>query len=127
MNRELLSDAQAERCRSRIIALTKDLPGATCVEYDNHLSLEVRGKRFGWFLDDHHGDGRIAVHCKSPRGGQEKLIASDPECFHMPKHVGRHGWIGLWLDIPKTDWTKIRSVLVGAYTMTAPKSLLQDG
>ena len=28
------------------------------------MSLQVRKKSFGWFLVDHHGDGRVAINCK---------------------------------------------------------------
>ena len=47
-----------ERRRRRVISLVESLPEASAVVAgETHLSLEVRGKRFGYFLDDHHGDG----------------------------------------------------------------------
>jgi hypothetical protein len=49
----------AER-REHVIALVKCLPETTVtLAGDRHLSFEVRRKRFGWFLDDHHGDGSL--------------------------------------------------------------------
>jgi hypothetical protein len=44
-----------ERRRRRVISLVESLPEASAVVTgETHLSLEVRGKRFGYFLDDHH-------------------------------------------------------------------------
>jgi hypothetical protein len=58
----------AANCRKRVIALVETLPGAQAVPAgDRHLSLEVRGKRFGWFLDDHRGDGQLALNLKAAR------------------------------------------------------------
>jgi len=59
----------AER-RARVVAIVEGLPEADVVAAGNHLSIEVRQKRFGWYLGDHHGDGRLAINCKAPRGGE---------------------------------------------------------
>ena len=42
----------------------------------------------------------------------------------MPKYMGPRGWIGLWLDLAKVDWEGAEVILVDAYRMTAPKSLV---
>ena len=31
-----------------------------------------------------------------------------PEHFHVPKYMGKKGWVGLWLDLPKLDWAALR-------------------
>ena len=47
----------AAQIRKQVIALVEALPEAEVKESGGqHLSLEVRGKRFGWYLHDHHGD-----------------------------------------------------------------------
>jgi hypothetical protein len=115
----------AER-RSRVVAIVERLPEAGAVAYDNHLSLEVRQKRFGWYLDDHHGDGRLAINCKAPRGIAQQLAKSAPDRFHIPKHVGQLGWVGLWLDRPQIDWTEVEAILVGAYRLTASRKLIAE-
>lgn len=110
--------------RARVVALVEALPEASAIVCGGtHLSLEVRGKRFGWYLDDHHGDGRLALNCKAKRGTNQSLVAAAPERFHVPKYVGHHGWVGLWLDFPDIDWSEVESILVAAYCMTAPKQL----
>ena len=58
----------------------------------------VRGKGFCNFLDDHHGDGRVAVWVAAPEGQQEALIAADPEVYFRPPYVGHRGWVGIQLD-----------------------------
>ncbi len=108
----------------RVIAFIETLPEALAKEYGQHLSLEVRGKRFGWYMDDHHGDGRLALACRAPAGESQALVARAPELFHIPKYVGQHGWIGIWLDLPQLDWAEVEGVLVDAYLLTAPKKLV---
>jgi hypothetical protein len=53
------------RERKRVIQTVERLPEGSAVAHGAHLSLEVRGRRFGWFLDNHHGDGRVALNCKA--------------------------------------------------------------
>jgi hypothetical protein len=114
----------ATQCRSKVVALLNSLPEARAVPADDrHLSLEVRGRRFGWFLHDHHGDGRIALNVKAPRGAGQRLAAQTPSRFHVPKYVGHHGWVGVWLDSPAPDWDEIKELLQEAYRLTAPKQL----
>jgi hypothetical protein len=115
----------AER-RARVVAIVESLPGARVVASGKHLSLEVRQKRFGWYLDDHHGDGRLAINCKAPRGVAQQLTKNAPDRFHIPKFVGRLGWVGLWLDTPQIDWTEVEAILVGAYRLTAPRKLVAE-
>jgi len=115
----------AER-RARVIIIAEGFPEADTVATGNHLSLEVRQKRFGWYLDDHHGDGRLAINCKAPRGGSQQLAKHAPDRFHIPNYVGHLGWVGLWLDTPQVDWAEVEALLVGAYRLTASKKLIAE-
>jgi hypothetical protein len=115
----------AER-RARVIAIVEGLPEASVVAAGNHLSLEVRQKRFGWYLDDHHGDGRLAINCKAPRGVAEHLANHAPDRFHIPKYVSHLGWVGLWLDTPQVDWAEVEAILVGAYRLSALRKLIAE-
>ncbi|HWO01355.1 MAG TPA: MmcQ/YjbR family DNA-binding protein [Blastocatellia bacterium] len=119
------SKSVVARRRSRIVALVESLPEATTSECGNqHLSLEVRGKRFGYYLDNHHSDGRVAINCKAEPGGNQTLAQFAPERFHIPAYVGPRGWIGLWIDLPTIDWDEVESIIVDAYRLTAPKRLV---
>jgi len=119
-----LSEQSAVERRKRVVTLVKSLPEATATAAgERHLSLEVRGKRFGWFLEDHHGDGRLALNLKAANGVSRALVAKAPARFHVPKHIGHHGWIGVWLDFPDPDWNEIKKLLEDAYLLAAPKRL----
>jgi len=116
----------ADERRARVVAIVEGLPEGGVVAAGNHLSLEVRQKRFSWFLDNHHGDGRLAINCKAPRGVAQQLAKHAPDRFHIPKYVSHLGWVGLWLDTPQIDWTEVEAILLGAYRLTAPKKLITE-
>ena len=117
---------RAEAARRRVRAVCAELPEVDLRpggEDDRHLALLVRGKTFGYFLDDHHGDGRLALTFKVPQGEQAALIASDPERFFVPAYLGPRGWVGLRLDTGKVDWAEAREFLIESYCLQAPKRL----
>lgn len=119
MNPTRATNATAAHCRQQVTTLVASLPGARLAPMgEGHLSLEVRGRRFGWFLADHHGDGRVALNLKAPRGARERLMAYAPRTFHIPKYLGRHGWIGIWLDTPAPDWAEIGELIHNASELT---------
>jgi hypothetical protein len=112
--------------RARVLRILELLPDAAAVAHGTHLSLEVRKKRFGYFLDDHHGDGRIALNCKSSPDMRDLLQETVPGQFHVPKYVGNKGWIGLWLDGGHVDWAPVELALREAYLLVAPKTLARQ-
>jgi hypothetical protein len=114
-----------DRRRRQVVSLVESLPDASAVPAgDRHLSLQVRGKRFGYFLDDHHGDGRVALNCKTAPGVNETLAHAAAERFFIPKYVGARGWLGLWLDLPEIDWEEVEGVITEAYCLVAPQTLV---
>jgi len=119
-----LTKSEAAKRRVRVVALVMELPEGTVQEHGRHLSLEVRGKRFAWYLEDHHDDRRLALNCKAPRGASQSLANADSEKFHIPKYLGHHGWLGVWLDLPAIDWSEVADLLADAYRMTAPRTLV---
>jgi hypothetical protein len=112
--------------RERVVAIVRALPEGAVVPHDEHLSLEVRKKRFGWFLEDHHDDGRLALHCRATAALRTELEASAPSMLHVPKYTGHRGWIGLWLDVPGVAWSAVERVLTEAWRATAPKALAKQ-
>jgi hypothetical protein len=115
------------KCASaRVLRMLERLPEAAAVRSGRHLSLEVRKKRFGYFLDDHHGDGRVAINCKSTPELSETLAEIAPSSFHVPKYLGSRGWIGLWLDVPDVRWQVIELALREAYALSAPRTVGKD-
>ena len=93
---------------------------------DVHLRLEVRDKKFGWYMENHHGDGRLAINCKALPGVSNAMVEVDSSVYHIPKYVGKKGWVGIWVDEPNVNWDQVRDLLADAYEMTAPKALLKN-
>jgi hypothetical protein len=113
-----------ERQRKRVEKIVSSLPEAEAKPVGRHLSLEVRSKRFGWFLVDHRGDGRVSINCKGSAEMHDILQQLAPAHFHVPKY-GTKAWVGLWLDGPRLDWHAVELALTSAYEKTAPKMLLR--
>jgi predicted DNA-binding protein (MmcQ/YjbR family) len=113
--------------RERLMKLCTSLPEAE-VETGGgqHLGFTVRKRRFAWFLDDHHGDGRLALNCKGAPGESSRLAVEHPERFFVPAYLGSRGWIGLWLDDPEPDWDEVERLVVEAYRLVAPKRLVAE-
>lgn len=91
-------------------------------------TFRVRGKMFAMFLDNHHGDGRVAMWCKAPPDVQGILVSADAQRFFVPPYVGHKGWIGVRLDVT-VDWDEVADIVEDGYRMAAPKRLcvLLDG
>jgi hypothetical protein len=96
-----VDDLQARR--DRLVRLCRTLPEATVTTHDRHLGFQVRGRTFAWFVDDEHGDGRVAVLCKAPPGENRGLVASDPHRFYLPRYVGSRGWVAIWSASPPAE------------------------
>ena len=112
------------RRRESLISLCRSLPAAEVEAAGaQHLAFKVRKRIFGYYLYDHHGDGRIALCCKAPPGEQARLVEANPARYFVPSYVGSKGWVGLRLDLAKIDWQAVRDLLVAAFFMTAPKAL----
>jgi hypothetical protein len=108
--------------RARIVRIGEVLPDVV-VDGKQHLSFTVRGKRFAWCLDDHHGDGRVALHCKAAPGTNSALVEVHPDRYHIPAYLGSKGWVGLWLDLAEVDWDEVSELLRDAYRLVAPRGL----
>jgi hypothetical protein len=88
-------------------------------------SFHVRGKMFLTFVDNHHGDGRVAVWCKSTLPDQRSLVASDPDRFFVPPYVGVGGWVGVRVDGAKMDWIGLSILVEEGWTAVAPPRILR--
>ena len=99
----------------RLVRLTKiclALPEVDRWYNGQHASFSVRKKSFVWFLNDHHGDGIVAV--------TGKVLPADNKA-----HVGAKGWVGLRLDAGKVDWNEVSELVRGSYQLIAPKRLAE--
>ena len=116
--------AEVEGTRERVVRLCGQLP-ETEVEQagTQHLAFKVNKKILGYYLNDHHGDGKVAVWCKAPPGEQSRLVEEDPGVYFVPAYVGPKGWLGIRLDTSQVDWARVKEHLLVAWFLTAPASL----
>lgn len=66
------------------------------------------------FVDNHHGDGRLAVWCYAAPGMQSMLVESNADVYFVPPYVGPAGWVGVRLD-RDADWSEIAAVIEQAF------------
>jgi hypothetical protein len=72
------------------------------------------------FVDDHHGDGRLAVWCKSTHEEQRRLVASNPARFFVPPYVVVKGWVGVLVHPRDADWIELSILVEEAWASVAP-------
>lgn len=110
--------------RQRVIDIVESFPGASAVPVAGvHLSLEIRGKRFGWFMENHHGNQRIEVNCKGFPGVGEAMFKTNDVVYYIPKMAKNRGWsVGFWLDVPGINWDQVRDLLHDAYLIVGSKA-----
>lgn len=94
--------------------------------HGSHAAFLVRKKKFAYFLNNHHGDGIVAVTCKVLPGDNKALVDAQPARFYVPAYVGPRGWVALRLDVGKIDWDEVRQLLVCSYQLMAPKKLAES-
>lgn len=83
----------------------------------------VKGKKFAYVSQDHHGDGKTALLVKiSGADEQAALIEMDADRYYRPAYFG-DGWIGIRLDLGDTDWDAIGEWLRKSWLAIAPKKL----
>jgi phosphoribosylglycinamide formyltransferase-1 len=110
----------------RLVRLTKiclAFPQAARKIHSSHAAFLVGKRIFAYFLNDHHGDGIVAVTCKALPGDNAALVAAQPDRFYLPAYIGPRGWVALRLDVGKVDWDEVRELVLGGYRLVAPKRL----
>ena len=112
-----------EQRLDQVTAICLRMPEAAREIKGDHATFLVHKKPFAYYLDNHHGDGIVAVACKVLPGDNTALIASDPIRFYMPAYIGPRGWVGLRLDSGKVDWREVEELAAGSYQLIAPKRL----
>jgi predicted DNA-binding protein (MmcQ/YjbR family) len=108
---------------NRLSEICLALPEATRELMGDHAAFSVRGKKFAYFLNNHHGDGIVSVCFKTEPGENEVLLASDPKRFYSPAYIGPRGWVGLRLDQGRVDWSDVADFVTDSYRLAAPKRL----
>jgi hypothetical protein len=107
-----------------LLAICDDLPEVD-MSGDQHITLRIRKKTFAYYCDDHHGDGIVGIWCKSTLQRQGELVGRHPDRYYVPDYVGPKGWVALRLDLPEVDWDEVKSLVVAAYRLQAPRRLAE--
>ena len=110
---------------TRVTEIALALPEATRKIHGSHAQFLVRKKTFAYFLDNHHGDGIVAVTCKVFPGDNKALVAAQPRRFYLPDYLASKGWVALRLDLGRVDWSEVRDLLLSSYALIAPKRLAE--
>jgi len=110
---------------TRLTKIALALPEATRQIYGSHAQFLVRKKTFAYFLNDHHGDGIVAVTGKVLPGDNKALAEAQPRRFYLPAYIASKGWVALRLDVGKIDWDEVRELLLGSYALIAPERLAE--
>ncbi len=105
---------------TRLRRICLALPGAAESLNHGRPCFTVKEKTFVMFMDNHHGDGRIALWCKAPPGDQADMVETDPSRFFVPPYVGPRGWVGVRLD-GGVDWKLVTDIVEEAHRMTGAK------
>jgi len=108
---------------ARLTKIALALPEAKREMHGSHAGFLVRKKTFAYFLNNHHGDGIVAVTCKVLPGENSALATAQPKRYYLPAYIGPRGWVALRLDAGKIDWDEARELLLGSYLLTAPERL----
>lgn len=117
--------ATPELALRRVREICLDLPEATERLSHGSPTFFIRDKKtFVMFLNDHHGDGRLALWVAAPPGVQEELVDAEPDRFFRPPYVGHRGWLGVRLD-RSVDWDEVTGIVEDAYRTVAPKTLVK--
>jgi hypothetical protein len=112
----------------RAIALA--LPGVTERISHGEPCFFVPGRRpLCYFHENHRGDGRISLWCPAPPGVPAELTGSEPDRFFHPTPSASGvfaGWLGVYLDIGRVDWSEVASIIEEAFRTIAPKGLISQ-
>jgi hypothetical protein len=105
---------------SRVRRACLSLPDTHEKEAWGAPTFRARGRQFVMYLDNHHGDGRLAIWCNAPPGAQDALVAAMPKHYFVPPYVGTQGWVGVRLDTG-LKWQAVATRIKEAHRITASR------
>jgi hypothetical protein len=112
--------ATARAAFERVTSICTALPGATCERDGRHATYRFGKKAFAYFLDNHHGDGFIAVCVRGDRRAQSRTIAAEPKKYFSPAYIGPRGYLGIRVDARRVDWRDVAERIAAAYRSVVP-------
>jgi predicted DNA-binding protein (MmcQ/YjbR family) len=86
-------------------------------------TFRVKDKMFVMYMDNHHGDGRVALWCNADADERDALVAGDSNRFFVPPYMGPRGWLGMRLD-KRLGWKQIGVLVEESWRRTASPKVL---
>jgi hypothetical protein len=114
---------ESEEHLRRVRRICAGLPETTERLSHGAPTFFVRKKVYAMFVNNHHGDGHIAVWIPAAPGFQAMLTSTWPDKFFRPPYVGVRGWVGV--ELTNVDDEELASHLRDAWNLIAPKKLFQ--
>src|SRR4051794_22149708 len=123
----------AEQQYDRVRQIVLTMPDVNERPSHGAICFFVRNRRpLCYFHDNHRGDRRVSLWCPAQAAVRDELVAADPQRFFKPPTSARgafDGWLGTYLDPPEPedlDWDEITAILLDAYRLVAPASLVSQ-
>ena len=79
----------------RVRRICSAIPGTTEKLSHGAPTFFTPRRVFAMFVDNHHGDGHVAVWAAAAPGTQAALIRESPDTYFRPPYVGVSGWVGV--------------------------------
>jgi hypothetical protein len=79
---------------------------------------------FAIFVDNHHGDGHVAVWVPAAPGVQAALIEEAPDTYFRPPYVGVAGWVGV--ELSRVNDEQLGAVIREAFRLITTKRIASD-
>jgi hypothetical protein len=76
---------------------------------------------YGMFVDNHHGDGHVAVWIPAAPGAQAALIEEAPDTYFRPPYVGGSGWVGV--ELARVDDEQLGALIREAFRLMSAKTV----
>lgn len=114
---------QAEAYLQDVVAR---LPGVSHDTFGDHTLYRVDKKVFVYLLDNHHGDGRLGIQVKMPKGMNDMWVNDDPQTFYRPAYMAHQGWLGVLMTSPNLDLGALHALIIESFRIQAPKARLRD-
>ena len=106
---------------ARVTKICLAFPDTERKVHGSHAQFLVKKKTFAYFLNDHHGDGIVAITGKVLPGENQALAVAQPARFYLPAYIGPRGWVALRLDVGKVDWDEVSELVRCSFQLVAPK------
>jgi hypothetical protein len=104
----------------RVRRICNSIPGTT--EKLSHGAPTFFSPRrvFAMFVNNHHGDGHVAVWIPAAPGVQAALIEEAPDTYFRPPYVGPSGWVGV--ELARVDDDQLGALIREAFRLVDKKA-----